>query len=139
MTRVAAVDIGAGSGRVVLADLSTGVPTLTEVSRFTNGPDFVGGRWTWDVGSLRRATVDGLEQARSLGAESLGIDTWAIDYGVIDEAGGLVGPVIAYRDDRHVLGVDRTRAAGGLASHCSCQTAGRGDKYDRVPAVGLIR
>lgn len=110
MTRVAAVDIGAGSGRVVLADLSTGVPTLTEVSRFTNGPDFVGGRWTWDVGSLRRATVDGLEQARSLGAESLGIDTWAIDYGVIDEAGGLVGPVIAYRDDRHVLGVDRTRA-----------------------------
>jgi rhamnulokinase len=117
MTRVAAVDIGAGSGRVVLADLSTGVPTLTEVSRFANGPIHAGGRWTWDVGSLHRATVDGLEQAQSMGAESLGIDTWAIDYGVIDEAGGLVGPVIAYRDDRHALGVDRTREALSWERH----------------------
>ena len=69
MTRVAAVDIGAGSGRVVLADLSTGVPTLTEVSRFANGPFHAGGRWSWDVESVRRATVDGLEQAQSMGAE----------------------------------------------------------------------
>jgi rhamnulokinase len=110
MTHVAAVDIGAGSGRVVLADLSSGLPSLTEVCRFANGPVRAGGRWTWDVETLHRAMLNGLEQARALGAQSVGLDTWALDYGVIDEAGGLVGPVIAYRDDRHVLGVDRARA-----------------------------
>lgn len=117
MTRVAAVDIGAGSGRVVLADLSSGLPSLTEVSRFANGPVLAGGRWTWDIESLHRATVDGLEQALAMGAESMGVDTWAIDYGVIDEAGGLVGPVIAYRDDRHALGVVRAREALSWERH----------------------
>ena len=109
MFPVAAVDIGAGSGRVVLCDLAGGVPSLTEVTRFANGPSQVDGRWTWDVESLYRSVVDGLAHAVTLGAGSCGIDTWAIDYGVVDHLGSLIGPVIAYRDDRHALGVDRAR------------------------------
>jgi len=110
MTRVAAVDIGAGSGRIVVCDLVDGLPSLTEVSRFPNGPIHVDGRWTWDVESLHRSVVDGLAEALALGAESCGIDTWAIDYGIVDQVGRLIGPVIAYRDDGHALGVDRARS-----------------------------
>ena len=110
MSRVAAVDIGAGSGRVVLCDLVAGVPSLTEVSRFPNGPRQVDGRWTWDVETLHRSVADGLAESVALGAGSCGIDTWAIDYGVVDRAGSLIGPVIAYRDDGHALGVERARS-----------------------------
>lgn len=117
MHRVAAVDIGAGSGRVVLCDLVDGIPSLTEVSRFRNGPIRVEGCWTWDVATLNRSVVDGLAEAVALGARSCGIDTWAIDYGVVDDLGGLIGPVIAYRDDRHALGVDRARAVLSWERH----------------------
>ena len=110
MSRVAAVDIGAGSGRVVLCDLVDGLPSLTEVSRFPNGPIHVDGRWTWDVTTLHRSVVDGLAVAVALGAQSCGIDTWAIDYGIVDQVGRLVGPVIAYRDEGHALGVDWARS-----------------------------
>jgi rhamnulokinase len=119
MSRVAAVDIGAGSGRVVVCDLVAGVPSLTEVSRFPNGPSLVDGRWTWDVETLHRSVADGLAHAVALGAGSCGIDTWAIDYGVVDRAGSLIGPVIAYRDDRHALGVDRARSALAWDRHYS--------------------
>jgi len=105
MTRVAAVDIGATSGRVMLAELTDDGPTLHEVRRFPNQPRQEGDRWVWDVSALRDEIQAGVLAAHAMGAQSVGIDTWAVDYGVVRD-GALVGPVGAYRDPRHVAGVD---------------------------------
>jgi rhamnulokinase len=106
---VAAVDIGATSGRVMLAGLVGGVPSLAEVARFDNGPFKVDGRWTWNTYDLFTRMLGGLETAVLAGARSWGIDTWAVDYGVIDSTGTLTGPVVAYRDPGHDRGVARVR------------------------------
>ena len=63
--------------------------------------------------------VDGLAEAVALGATSCGIDTWAIDYGIIDVVGRLIGPVVAYRDGGHALGVDRARSVLPWERHYS--------------------
>lgn len=104
MTKVAAVDIGATSGRVMLAELTADGPALQEVRRFANQPRQHDGRWAWDISALRDEVRAGVLAARDLGAVSVGIDTWAVDYGVVRE-GMLVGPVGAYRDPRHAAGI----------------------------------
>lgn len=104
MTKVAAVDIGATSGRVMLAGLTDTGPTLQEVRRFPNQPREQNGRWAWDIGALRDEVRAGTLAARDLGAMSLGIDTWAVDYGVVRD-GTIIGPVGAYRDPRHAAGI----------------------------------
>lgn len=104
MTKVAAVDIGATSGRVVVADLGPDGPTLDVVSRFPNVLQQSADAWTWDIEGLYASMADGLRDGVEAGATSWGIDTWAIDYGVV-RAGALVGPVRAYRDPRHEQGI----------------------------------
>lgn len=103
MTRVAAVDIGATSGRVVLAEFHSDGPRLTEVARFPNTLRESAGEWTWDIETLHRSMIDGLAIAAAAGAEAWGVDTWAVDYGVLRD-GRLVGPVRAYRDPRNERG-----------------------------------
>jgi rhamnulokinase len=95
---------------VVIADLVDGVPQLTEVARFANGPVLAAGRWVWDIDELRASTLAGLALAAEQGAKSWGIDTWALDFGVLDEHGVLAGPIVAYRDGRHAGGVPIVRA-----------------------------
>ena len=97
MTTVAAVDLGATSGRVVLATYRDGSVSLEEITRFPNHPEQQGGRWVWDTGRLVSETVAGLSIAVARGSAAFGIDTWGVDYGVLrgDEA---PGPVRAYRD-----------------------------------------
>lgn len=97
MTTVAAVDLGATSGRVVLATYRDGAVSLEEITRFPNHPHQVEGRWVWDTDALLGATIAGLGVAVTRGAASFGIDTWGVDYGVIRD-GTLLGPVRAYRD-----------------------------------------
>jgi rhamnulokinase len=109
MAKVAAVDIGATSGRVMVADLVDGIPVLREGARFDNGPALLDGRWCWDAQALFQAMTDGLAAAVDAGATSWGIDTWAIDYGVVAPDGTLVGQVLAYRDPGHARGVERLR------------------------------
>lgn len=109
-TPVAAVDIGASSGRVVVAELGTGGISLREIARFPNGPVEREGRWVWDARALFAHMMDGLAAAVPLGVRSFGIDTWAVDYGIVDPSGALIGPVVAYRDPRHAVGIDRVRA-----------------------------
>jgi rhamnulokinase len=98
MKRVAAVDLGASSGRVMLGEVGDGVLNLTEIHRFWNGPVQLRNTLHWDILHLHRSILEGLAQAGPL--DSLGIDSWAVDYGLLDSAGRLLGNPVHYRDSR---------------------------------------
>ncbi|GAA1569816.1 rhamnulokinase family protein [Kribbella hippodromi] len=98
MKRVAAVDLGASSGRVMLGEVGPDVLRLTELNRFWNGPVRTNGTLYWDVLHLYRSVLDGLRLAGAV--DSIGIDSWAVDYGLLDKAGRLLGNPIHYRDAR---------------------------------------
>jgi rhamnulokinase len=98
MKRVAAVDLGASSGRVMLGEVGPNVLQLRELNRFWNGPVRVHGRLHWDILNLYRSTLDGLRAAGPL--DGIGIDSWAVDYGLLDRDGRLLGNPVHYRDAR---------------------------------------
>lgn len=104
MATVAAVDLGATSGRVVLATYRDGTVSLEELTRFPNHPEQQGGRWVWDTDRLVAQTLAGLSTAVERGSASFGIATWGVDYGVLRD-GGTYGPVRAYRDPINEQGV----------------------------------
>ena len=103
---VAAVDLGEASGRVMVGTLADGRVTLTETRRFSNGaiplPTREGERLFWDVLHLWSEIREGLLTAvRDVGPLSaIGIDTWAVDYGLVNGAGTLSAQVHAYRSER---------------------------------------
>ena len=94
----AAVDIGASGGRVIAGVVDTGAVQLHEVHRFPNGCAPRDGHLRWDLTRLFDEVLAGL--AKVTDATSIGIDTWAVDYGLLDEDGKLLAEPIAYRDDR---------------------------------------
>ena len=104
MTRaavVAAVDLGASSGRVIAARVSRSGVQLHEVSRFPNEPVRAGGTLYWDILRLHGAMLAGLSAAASaFDLASAGIDAWGCDYGLVDSAGELIGNPVHYRDAR---------------------------------------
>ena len=103
---MAAVDLGASSGRVLAGTVTDGVLHWREATRFTNEPIQVptdrGPRLYWDVLGLWSNMTQGLRSAaHDVGPlSSLGIDTWAVDYGLLTPLGDLVGNVASYRCDR---------------------------------------
>jgi rhamnulokinase len=107
--RVAAVDLGATSGRVTVGTVGPGVLTLEEVHRFPNGPvQAADGSLRWDIGRLYRETLEGLRAAGPV--DAVGIDSWAVDYGLIEERGELLGDPYCYRDARTAGIPERLRA-----------------------------
>ncbi|HEX4223724.1 MAG TPA: rhamnulokinase family protein [Pseudonocardiaceae bacterium] len=98
----AAVDLGASSGRVILAEVDPGRAELTEVHRFANRPVRVGGTLYWDILGLYQGVLDGLRAAMAVHGrlDGIGIDSWAVDYGLLDEDGRLLGNPVHYRDAR---------------------------------------
>ncbi|WP_305785917.1 rhamnulokinase [Symbioplanes lichenis] len=98
MTAFAAVDLGASSGRVMVGRAGPGELTLTEAHRFANEPVRVGGTLHWDILALYRGVLEGLRRAGPV--DAIGIDSWAVDYGLLDESGALLGNPIHYRDAR---------------------------------------
>ncbi|MCW2862823.1 MAG: carbohydrate kinase [Actinoallomurus sp.] len=98
MRSFAAVDLGASSGRVMLARVGEDELTLREAHRFANRPVRVAGTLHWDVLGLYREILDGLRALE--GADSIGIDSWAVDYGLLDPSGALIGNPVHYRDGR---------------------------------------
>ncbi|MCO6452868.1 MAG: rhamnulokinase [Caldilineales bacterium] len=103
MGKYIAVDIGAESGRVIVGLLGEGKLELQEVHRFANGPVRVMGHLHWDVLHLFDEIKRGLARAAQEHGDdfvSVGIDTWAIDYGLLDANGQLLGNPFAYRDAR---------------------------------------
>ncbi|MCP2241314.1 rhamnulokinase [Lentzea aerocolonigenes] len=100
---VAAVDLGASSGRVLLGSVGDGKLHTEEVHRFPNGPVRLLGTLHWDVLALYREVLTGLRLATeldSVGLDSIGIDSWAVDYGLLDARGALLGNPVHYRDSR---------------------------------------
>ena len=94
----AAVDLGASSGRVMVGSFGPGELTLTEARRFPNEPVRAGGTLYWDILSLYRGVLAGLAAAGPVA--SIGIDSWAVDYGFVDATGALLGNPVHYRDGR---------------------------------------
>jgi rhamnulokinase len=98
----AAVDLGASSGRVMVADVSADGVDLREVHRFVNRPVTVAGTLHWDALALWGGVTDGLRAAagRVDGLAGIGVDSWGVDYGLLDEDGRLLGNPVHYRDGR---------------------------------------
>jgi rhamnulokinase len=96
--RVAAADFGAASGRVIVGEVGPSSVTLEECHRFVNRPVRVGGTLHWDILSLYQEMLDGLRKAGPV--DGIGIDSWAVDYGLLDASGGLLGNPVHYRDER---------------------------------------
>jgi rhamnulokinase len=101
-----AVDLGAGSGRVFLAGLGTGELLLEEVRRFRYPATESAGHLRWRLpkifDEIRAGLRDAAERARTIGrpVASIGVDSWGVDYGLIDGAGVLIENPICYRDER---------------------------------------
>jgi sugar (pentulose or hexulose) kinase len=95
---VAAIDLGAASGRVHIGRIGPGQLDMTEVHRFPNEPVRVNGTLHWDVLSLWQGSLTGLAKAGPVA--SIGVDSWAVDYGLIDATGALLGNPVHYRDAR---------------------------------------
>ena len=100
-TAVAAVDLGASGGRVMVGRVGPGLLELHEAHRFPNVPVPVLTTLHWDILRLYRGVLDGVRAAaRDFDLASLGIDSWGVDYGLIDESGALLGNPVHYRDAR---------------------------------------
>ena len=109
--RVAAVDLGASGGRVMAGRAGPGVLELHEAHRFPNIPVSAGGTLYWDILRLYREVLDGLSAAAQGGElASAGIDSWGVDYGLLDAGGALLGNPVHYRDGRTDGALDRVLA-----------------------------
>ena len=99
--KVLAFDFGASSGRAIIGELKNGKITLEEVHRFDNDPVMLFDGFYWDVLRLFHEIKQGIIKAKNEhDFESIGIDTWGVDYGMIGKDGKLVGNVYNYRDAR---------------------------------------
>lgn len=95
-----AIDIGASSGRHILGHLENGKMVLEEIHRFSNGNVEKDGELTWDVDTLFAEVIAGMKKCKELGKipVSVGIDTWAVDFVLLDENNQRIGNAVGYRD-----------------------------------------
>ena len=101
--RVLAFDFGASSGRAMIADITDGKLNIKEIHRFANDPVNIGGNLYWDVLKLFREIKQGIVLAvQDGGFDSIGIDTWGVDFGLLDKHGELLGNPFNYRDKRTI-------------------------------------
>ena len=98
MKRVLAFDFGASSGRAILAEYENGHLTYKEAHRFENCPRERDGHFRWDFADLMANVHQGIEKAGAF--DSIGFDTWGVDFGLLDENGNLLGDPVHYRDSR---------------------------------------
>ena len=94
----AAIDLGASSGRVVAGVLERDRIGLRVVERFAHGPVEQDGHLRWNLTKVYGQVSDGLRRIPD--AESVGIDGWGVDYGILDQDGDLLAEPVAYRDGR---------------------------------------
>lgn len=97
-----AIDIGASSGRHIVGWLENGKLKAEEIYRFANGTESRNGHLIWDTEKLFSEIKNGLKKAKEAGKvpSYIGIDTWAVDYALLDKNDNRIGEVYAYRDSR---------------------------------------
>ena len=97
-----AIDFGASGGRHILASVENGKLILEEVHRFSHVPQKLGDSLIWDDEEMFAQIVEGLKKCGQMGKIpcSVGIDTWGVDYALVDKQGVVIKPVYAYRDSR---------------------------------------
>lgn len=103
-----AIDIGASSGRHILGCVTEDCIQLEEVHRFQNGSEVKEGRLSWNIERLFAEILKGMEKCREIGKipEYMGIDTWGVDFVLLDEKENILGNAVAYRDKR-MEGMDK--------------------------------
>ncbi|NYH77742.1 rhamnulokinase [Actinopolyspora biskrensis] len=105
----AAVDLGASSGRVVAGEVAAGKLELTELHRFPNSPSRTEAGLRWDISRIHREVLTGLDAASAYAPASVGIDSWAVDHGLLDETGNLLAEPYHHRDTRTEGMMERVR------------------------------
>ena len=97
-----AVDIGASSGRLILGHLENGKMELEEVHRFENGMVKKDGELCWEFDRLFKEVVNGLKKCKEIGKipVSMGVDTWGVDFVLLDKNDNVLGNTVGYRDHR---------------------------------------
>ncbi|GHT80571.1 L-fuculose kinase [Bacteroidia bacterium] len=97
-----AIDLGAGSGRAIVGTIENGQIRLDEVHRFSNKPVKLGGTLYWNFLSLYDNILQGIQAAVKKGyqLQGLAVDTWGVDFGLLDKQGNLLGNPVCYRDNR---------------------------------------
>ena len=97
-----AIDIGASSGRHILGHVENGKIILEEVYRFPNGAAEQSGHLCWDVDALFSEILTGMQACKDTGKipVTLGLDTWAVDFVLLDENNHRIGDAVSYRDSR---------------------------------------
>ncbi len=98
----AAVDMGASSGRLMVGWTENGKMQLEEIHRFENGMVKKDDELCWEFDRIFREIVTGLKKCKELGKipVSLGVDTWGVDFVLLDKDGGVLGNTVGYRDHR---------------------------------------
>ncbi len=106
-----AVDLGASSGRIVVGEVSPNSLVTNVVARFPNQPIHTVDGLHWNITGLFQHVLDGLAEAIRSAPDltSVGIDSWAVDYGLL-RGDRLLGEPFHYRDDRTTRGVEATHA-----------------------------
>ncbi len=102
MSSYLAIDIGASSGRHILGRVEDGRIRLQEIYRFPNRLVQRNGHLCWDLDALYGHVLEGLRACKAAGCvpDTIGIDTWAVDFVLLDQAGQILGDTVAYRDAR---------------------------------------
>ncbi len=101
--RILAFDFGASSGRAMICTLENGKLNMEEIHRFSNDPVTIHGRLYWDILRLFHEIKQGITKATLNGGfDCIGIDTWGVDFGLIDKQGNLLGCPYNYRDPGNV-------------------------------------
>ncbi|MDE6505451.1 MAG: rhamnulokinase [Clostridia bacterium] len=103
-----AIDIGASSGRHIVGWIENGILKTQEVYRFSNGTESKGGHLVWNMKRLFSEIICGLKKAKETDKipAYIGIDTWAVDYALLDKEDKLISEVYAYRDSRTIKSAD---------------------------------
>ncbi len=97
---VLAVDLGAESGRVMAVHFDGARLALEELHRFPNTTVVINGTLHWNFLRLWSDIQAGIEKGKALNPASIGVDTWGVDFGLLDKQGGLIGNPVHYRDGR---------------------------------------
>ena len=101
-TYYAAVDMGASSGRLILGHIENGKIELEEIHRFENGMVKKDGELCWEFDRIFKEIVTGLKKCIEIGKMpvSMGVDTWCVDFVLLDKDEKVIGNTVGYRDHR---------------------------------------